>query len=444
MENRKLKDNPNYSQFFQNGLEALAEGSFPGFESKYRQNATNEIERILGHLYVKDLMSKNLNKAAITFIKKTRAMYGDHIMLISDLAALYYLTGQYALWAETLVEFEATLVQQRKNLTSETYIKCMLILAKFQEEQGAISKSYATLLLIEKCEEPGLKLRIQANLLRLDVFYGRLKNLNYYSKIKQAIKSDLGFNTLPEVVHAVALAEVEMLEAHKIEKNLIKVFESTLPQEDKLLMLFDVALLLSLKKIPFSQGLLELLKEARPEVLLEDKIKTYIFNIKEFNVDWDQWSEEMPLGHFFHLSRLLTNTLAADEQAVLNKQILLLTKGLPPVDQSYWRGFLVGNERLEIKLDQIEYNISIGEIKISLKNKKNLFEVMNVLVGVESISLEDVTLKLFESEYNESYYHRIRRLVKRLNDEFENCMLPAALKCGKTHLGLSDRYFPPK
>jgi hypothetical protein len=432
-----------HEEFYRDGLEALSAGIFDLFEAKYKTTNDKKAQRILNHLKIKSLMATGEFKEAINKTKKTRLQFGDHIGLVCDLASLYYLTNQYSLWGQCLEELEAILSANQGALATESYAKSILLLAKFQEEQGAISKAYSSLQMLGGKTFDSLKLRIHANLLRLDAFYKISNNVStYYYEIKQSLNSDLGYNTSPEIAHALILGELDIFGIEELEKNLLKLSKSDMLQDDLLLIMIDMALLLSQRDLAVPIWLSDKLKNFSSSNLFEQKLIDYMTNNPNFSEDWIQWPTQMPLGNFFQLSKLLEKRLTSTQNKTLQKQLILLTKQLPVADQKYWRRFSSdqNDSRLTINHQQDDRSIKIEDISISLKNKKILFEVLVLVSREKKVMLSSISKNIFHSEFNESYYHRIRRLVKRINDEFEAKLLPPPISCDKNHLLLCKKY----
>ncbi|MNL52232.1 hypothetical protein D3C87_1753890 [compost metagenome] len=65
---------------------------------------------------------------------------------------------------------------------------------------------------------------------------------------------------------------------------------------------------------------------------------------------------------------------------------------------------------------------------LNLASKKKIYELLSHLSSQKSMSLEELTKKIYEAEYNESYFHRLRRLAKRFNDEVLAVGAPALLE----------------
>lgn len=430
-------------ELYRDCMEVLGHDSFTEVEKKCRDMNNSKANRILNHVKIKLLMSKGKLKEAISLTKKTRFEFGDHIGLVCDLASLYYSTHQYALWNQCLENLESILSSKTIHLSNESYTKTMLLLAKFQEEQGAISKAYSSLLAIEKDAHASLKLRVHANLLRLDVFYGFSNNVSaYYHEVKQSLHSDLGFNTTAEIIHALALAELELFGIDDLQNTLLKTIPVNILIDDLLLIYIDIALLLAQKSIAIPFWISEKLLQLSSANSFEEKILDYISNRKEFTDNWIQWPAQMALGNFFHLSILLNNRIKNEEQKILHKQISLLAKHLPSIDQKYWRKFQINREESCLTINHNDENrlISVEDVRISLKDKKILYEVLILASQEKKVRLSQVAKDIFHSEFNESYYHRIRRLVKRINDEFEEKHLPPPLSCNKNHLLLCAKY----
>lgn len=422
--------------FYQLGLLSLSQGNLSAFEKENKEDASIIKIRILEHLKIKQLMAENKFSQAMILINNLRLQLGEHISLYCDLASIAYALGNYSVWNQTVTEIQNILPEIKLKLSPDSLTRTQLLLAKFFEEQGLIYKSYDTLVDAVDLAPTILKPRVQANLVRLLSLHQISNDLTtYYKELKQFASGEFEFNTYPEILHSLALAEAKLFGPETLSNAVFKTH--SLEQMDKSLVIYDLVQLSILSKYKFPQGLIL----PHPSNFYERCLNKVIDNNLESN-EWLEWASLMPLGNYFVLCKPLSNTLDSNQKPVFQKQLNLLLKSLPLVEQRYWQGLIniASNEVIKYNIDENLRTFCTDGININLKQKKILFTLLKTTIETPKISLENATRKLFFCEYNESYYHRLRRLVKRLNDEFNKQGLPQPLSIEAEHILLSSTY----
>ncbi|MFS4461031.1 hypothetical protein [Bdellovibrio sp. HCB2-146] len=415
-------------------MKRLTEGQLELFLFEREKEAVSHSEkRVLVHLRIKEMLQKGEYYSAIEAIQLCFHEKGEHLGLWCDLAACYYLTQQYGLWALTLQKIENLLREFQKQISDVSLTKTRMMLAKFFEETGDLQKSLSYWMECLEGSDIELILRARINIVRLLALYPLGPELTtYYRDLKPALRSKLAPTLEIEILHALSLAEVSLLGPATWSqlKELIDRYE--IGKEDQALLYFDICDLIMRTGEALPESLVHALAQLTPVGPYEACLKNLALKTRVDQVPWLSLATEMPVGNFLRLASLaLTMNLVSNEEAVvLKRQIELTLLGFTPKDRQVWQGLLpsTSSHLLSAVLTEDMKLVINDRFHLNLTSKKKIYELLSHLSSQKSMSLEELTEKIYEAEYNESYFHRLRRLAKRFNDEVLAVGAPALLE----------------
>jgi hypothetical protein len=127
----------------------------------------------------------------------------------------------------------------------------------------------------------------------------------------------------------------------------------------------------------------------------------------------------------------------------LRTKIFFLLHSLDPDSKNLllgkWRHELQEGEEILLRLSPLEHTVRYSGKKLDWRRQKQRSRALLILCGKRKISLPDFVQKLWDSPYNESYYHRARMLIQRINAELGALTgVPKAIECGKAEIRVAD------
>lgn len=426
--------------FYEEGLQQLSMGLAEDFISKNKDSDCKKQRRILEHIKIKNLMAAGSYILCLAQIKRVRAEYGDHISLLCEQAVLYYLTSQFSLWQQAVFQIDEILPTIENHLSQASLAKTWLLQAKFYEEMGYVRYSLELLNRAEKHARNELFLRVRNNKLRLIALYPISNEFDQlYLETKQSVNAELGFNTHAETMHALILAECQRYSDLALNSALQRLKNLELAEQDTSLIIFDLCVLFIKKNNPLSKDLINKLYQVSPQNEFESNLKKLILHDKIQENTWLNLLEKMPLGNFLTLCPFIEQQLDKDEKETFHQFYDSVYKTLPRREQKNWER-TSAIETIPWNLDLGNKKVKINDKEVSFSSRKTLFQFLELMSFHKDLSLEMVVKNLYDSEYNDTYFHRIRRLVKRINDEFETLAFPKVLSCDKENVRLLTPY----
>lgn len=146
----------------------------------------------------------------------------------------------------------------------------------------------------------------------------------------------------------------------------------------------------------------------------------------------NQQSHEITPSSYMRLLFLLIHKCSAAAIKIeLKKRLLLLLEQTDTDTKSLllkkW-DLKLADENLVLFLQETHFSVELNGNSKSFAKSKPSFELLKMLSKQSDLSLEDVVQKLWQASWNESYYHRVRIMVKRLNDELQSlCGIPKCI-----------------
>jgi len=428
---------------FRNGLKSLEQSRLEEFLLIESEKAISKAERrVLVHLQVKGLFNQGRYHESIELIRQCFSENGEHLGLWCDLATAYYLSGQYGLWATTLLQIEDVILPLQDSVSSESLLRTQTMSAKFFEETGDLHKAVQySKQTLEKSRDPVWILRSKVNMVRLLAMYPLSAELSYYYRdLRTALSGEHSAHLEVELLHAVILAEVSLFGAKMWAQAQTLLSQYQIPQEDLALLVFDVFELALRQGQELPAELKAWLSKVNPQCLYEEIIME-IVQEQELSRDWIEVAARLPQGQYLRLATLVLQRqrLSGEGAMTLVRQLELTLMGYNGKDQKVWMSFYAQQvDKSEILMSwQDDSKLVINDnVHINLSSKKMILKLLRQLEAQPQMAFTDLTEKIYGVEYNESYFHRLRRLVKRFNDDVLALGAPALLeiKDGQVHL----------
>ncbi len=407
---------------------------------------TFQQSRMHAHFHGKVLMRLERFHSAKQHLAKTRQKWGDHIGIVADMAMCAYLSGQFADWEYHVREMAMIFNLTANQLSADSFVRSGVLLAKFHEELGEIvkaetllRKAYDRMNTIDSSSQlehfQRMQSHILANLLRISaLFFSESRVAPLYRQLLLYQSSDPEIYL--EVEHSLLLVEMRILGQTAALARLQKLWPQIVHSDDRRLIAWEY-LEYSLRRgwpLKESDFLLAPENWQAATVSERDLLAICRFRLAESN-------EQAPQLH--NLTKVLASCSVAgglrylavlyalrrqgqflpglnDEDISQSK--LLLLRGMDSSSQKIWSRHFEGQideESINIKINRKEFRIFYLQNEIHLKRKASLFALLCEFIEKREIPLADLSLLMGNSSYNESYYHRFRMQVGRLNSILE-------------------------
>ncbi len=377
-------------------------------------------KRLLGHLNGKLKLVNNDFQSAINIFKNTQDNYGHHIALDADITSTLYLDGQFGLWRLAVINLNKQYCEFKNQIDLKLKIRIQILLAKFLEETGDIVGAVDLLNeIIDKNKEPQIIQKALTHLLRLVVQFNIQSKLvdTYYNLINQAMPAIENSEIADEIFHSLALAEAELF---SIELTLNKISNYNFSNiYYKNLILYDlVEIELRKNNLKLSQSLTNNIINLKPYSIYEKYLHDLVLNKKDCH-DWYTWSSLMPFAQYLRLMSIIINSIHFKDKNLAISQIRILLKSLSKSNQSIWIDLFYGSLDLESEFT-LSFSkdgiLKINNQRIDFGGKRLVIQLINYLIDCNTSSeISTLCQKIWSSEFNESYFHRIRQLIARAN-----------------------------
>jgi hypothetical protein len=352
---------------------------------------------------------------AIRIFIQAKAEFGEHLLLLADLATAYYLTQRYGLWKKSVEQLLHCFDQESKVYEGSISDRLKILVAKFLEEAGDLVTAEKFLISTLESSNPMMVRRAQTHLLRLWAQYqmGDKILLNYQNlKSVNPLKEDHEYYF--EHYHALALAEAELSTPALAAKSLLALTE--IDPISQSLIGYDLAEIELRRQGQLSDSLRCLVEQTSPSHLYEEKLQGLFRG--ESPSDWYQWASQMPLGNYLRLLSLLMAAPQFQEQELAFHQWSLVVSSMTKRNQITWNK-LLPDQKVFMRIPEVQLTeegiLQINQVSIDLSSKPLLVEFLKILLREQLIEDHVICRELWQTETNESYLARLRQLTTRIN-----------------------------
>lgn len=377
--------------------------------------------RFKEHLKSKILFFRSDYDKAISLIDKTILKHGPHVGLLSDKAGAFYLKNDFFNFEAAVSKLEVEYQNCLEDLDINSLVSTGICLGKFMEELGHVEKAlrlYESLLL--ECEFYTHKTpEVLSQLLRLKSQWKITKEIEIDYKRLFTLNSELeskNFNI--ELQHALFLAELELF-GQKIALERFNNIKDQLHDDDMNLFVGD-----------YIESSLRNHHKINDKVisLMGKKLNSYEENLIKIlnndNIVFSKMSSTMPLGQVLRLMGLVLSSSNAPEG--LEGQYTFLLQTVSGKDKSIWQNLIKNADSIELKVVEVDLEnkkmASKGQI-YDFSRKANSLAILTALKGNQKLDLETAVFKIYGANLDESYFHRLRMAVKRLNGDVAKTLL---------------------
>lgn len=378
------------------------------------------------HLKGRELMQQGSYVQAIEVFHKTLADHGPHVGLISDLAAVYYLTGRIEDWHNMALRLEKELNEAQGILSELSLIKTQIFLGKMFEEQAEVQKALDSYAAAEKsaAQNAAYRLKAQAQRLRLMSFLGIRTGLSELYRLVSTARAESEHFEI-EFEHSLMLAEMVLFGMESAGSRLVSLFANPdLDSSDIRLLYIDFAEE-SLRQTSSLQ-LLGRLKDRVPLVDCDEfeKVVALMIQSPDFVLspqDLNKLSSQLPLLGLLRIMTLQMKRLSSDVSSEeVQRRLLFLLDSLSADSRNQlakkWQADLGGTSKILYfsKSDQVLF---VKGQQLQIKANSFAMKVLELMTESKSQDIEPFVQRVFEADYNISYYDRTRVALQRLNKE---------------------------
>lgn len=378
------------------------------------------------HEFAKSLLYDGKYSEAIDVMQSARNNYGDHITLFSDIATCYYLDGRMIEWKTFLDKTSGVFATVSPFLSRDTKFSVSLMLGKFREEEAridlAISHYDGMLLSLSKENEAELYAVTLSQLLRVSVQYKLERPIaQYYNELTRLVNVDKNILDRVDILQALMLAEFEIIGAAAAIDRLRSILGlNELIHAEKTLVYFDL-LEAFLRKNPrtLPAELADLSLRVKPQDTYERMLERIAFQ-PELLQSHQNFAPGLSTANSLRLHSLLFFfEKSTEKQIEIRRRIAFILSGLGEEAEKIWRVYLrhtLQDSSVTLSVDERHSTVIVGNCTLSLARKRNMQKLLAVMVGKQELGVDEVTNTVWQAEYNESYYHRLRMLARRLNE----------------------------
>lgn len=377
--------------------------------------------RMRGHFFGKiQLVQGNYQKAIQIFLDTIEAE-GSHVLILAELVACYFMNKQYTSWKLAVEKLDSEIKIIGKKVHPINRYRVEIILAKSLELQGFLVEAYQKYLALYQKAPIQFKIKGLCNLVRLEAQYPISTDFSkYYLSLKQFVFTNEQPDYDPDILHSLLLAEAEHLDVEIAFKNL-----ELIPKSFACFYALAFYELLDIWMRKDNQALEKLTKKlgdsVKPENIYQEKLLSISKN--QFPLDWYTWSHVIPMAQYFRLIRFIYQKLEPKDQSLCAAQVNLLLKGLSATSRNLWLKFF---KKDEVVLDIVSSTVALTWISedclqwnqaiIDFGKQQLLKKLVSILIEKRELLISEACLLLWDCEINESYTHRLRHLVHRINN----------------------------
>lgn len=383
--------------------------------------------RISLHAQANDLMRKDGHREALIILKKALKDLGPHITLLTDIAACYYMVGDFDRFCEQTKIADLELKKRISELSPETVIRASHSLGKFLEETAQISRIVPLFQsALERCrdqESPRLNSML-CQLLRIQANYGTLdETKKIYIQVERSMYQGKSFEVDAEL--ALMYADLRLFGFEHAQNRIDKYLTShTVRPSDRSLMVIDLMYegLIRKAEKQFHQNLVDSLHYFELNAYEKIIYDTYEKVITDQTLSFDlSQTAEMSLADSIKIQRLilLRSELNDLHQAALTKLNLLLLHTDMLSRNMYLEGINTSQlvEKTTIKIIDSK-NISVnGRSAITILPSE--VKLIGLFSQSNHIDIETALMRLYQQELSVSHIEKLKTAVLRASKKLQ-------------------------
>lgn len=369
------------------------------------------------HVRAREMMVQGQLEEALGFFEGTINELGPHVGLLSDYAACFYELGRFEECWDAVDRLRNEFIKVIQLLSEDSKKRTLLSLGKFHEEMAepvaALAYYDEALLLCSSLEE---KKWIYANQLRLLAFYGRASDLQKkYRAVTELF--DVEDNLKIEILHGLMWADWGLFGYEQAQQRWKSLQKLDLNNMDVRLMARDFL------EISILAGRIdnEDCRRARGILLEGEPLDYDRALLVVLSSDDSEELDELRLSIMMKI-RLTLFKLGLcsgfEQQMEYKRKYSYLIGSLSSEAQEAFRSIeptTASRGRFTIFIDDALRQVSLtGTRSVRLTNLQMKFLVL--FLQTRKLSLDEVALALWESDGDESMYHRLRMLVYKINE----------------------------
>lgn len=364
--------------------------------------------RIENHSKMKELMALNKHMLALQLGQNTLSDCGPHVGLLCDIACCQYQLGFVTSCSEMLNLISAEFKSAYQLLSYESCRRTLVFVSKIQEELGHVFESLESLTkAYQYCESKKDFKMILTQELRLLSYLGlKDKILDRMSLLNQ--DSLYTYSDKIEILHALLWLEYCLFGFDSAQKIFFKLINESLSESDLRLVYRDFLEIVCHARVGSTELYLTEIQKFKErnnlqsfDLFLLDYL-THLDNLSDYS-----FNDDLSLMQKLRIL-ILKSKGSRENNSTGSKnhvQYALLTQHLSLSSQKLLKNLLP-----EINMNTCEpVEVDLAEFTELQKKILVLFET------TDSLSLNELSKKLWNEEYTVVHYDRLRMLVYKLN-----------------------------
>jgi len=410
-------------------------------------------KRILGHSLAEIHILIGNTRQALEILLQTQKNHGEHVSLLGEIAMCYYILSDFRNWKFAFEDMKRAYATHKDILTFDRRIMAEFTLAKFIEEDGDVATAAARYLRImkEMNERHDSKrfFRAIAQALRVLATFRMSSQLSdVYLQMIGINEKQIGLNSYIDVQQSLLLAELALVGPQSASSRLMEILQNKdICMTDKQTLYFDFleehllrGFELSQEVKSFSSGFTDLND-------FEREIHRLIFSDQsQIDIGYlTTLSRKMPLACYLRtLGAFLAKAHTPSLQAELRSQFKLVISTLNPESQQLWisryKNLFLAADEIEILYDSGNKTLQFGGKSADLSRRSGFQGLLELFSSASSLETETAIQKLWNVEFDPTYYKSLRMTVHRLNEVlFELSGIPKAIEINKQKLEIKGK-----
>lgn len=392
--------------------------------------------RIERHQHIRQVMSAAKYDTAIGLIHDLIKTQGQHIGLLCDLAVCLCETGRYHDFKEVVLLIQKEMDSVAGLLSSDSRYRTYLCLAKFYEElaEPAMALEYLSkisetmddilskLTYSEEIQNDKIEIKkwVHINELRILSYFGKTKDLQKrYLQVLEYYNSNQ--NLKIEILHGLMWAEWSIFGFASAVSRFDELEAMVTEESDQRLICRDFIEIVLLS--PETE-------RKKAQATIRKALEKYMQLV---GLDYDRslfallegkdlaTLEPLVVSKMMRLRLLLlqlSNESRGDQQSLLKKKFLFLIEDSSKKSAQLFLGLdlLISlKEEQTVVFYQKTRRLQYGSKSAEARLTQNQADFLSLMSGKSSLSLDEVAQYLWQMDFDENIYHRIRMMVNRLN-----------------------------